>query len=136
MSDDATLEPPRPQRPTRYPAHLAAMIPSSLKAQIVAAAAASSQGDVVRRWLVAGRDLEEALAAHPDLTERVVRLGRESGVSMADALGKLLDFATREADRRVERHAKIAGAVGEALASDGIPFDGISVGDFEISLDG
>jgi hypothetical protein len=58
----ATPDPIRRPRPTKYPAHLAAMLPAELKTAIVetADAGGESQGDVVRRWLELGRAIDGA----------------------------------------------------------------------------
>lgn len=138
---NATPKPIRRSRPTKYPARLAIMLTQHQRDGIDAAAA--DRGDeaiapVVRDWLALGRDLEEALRHpdFPDLGERVEALRREAATSRADALARLLDFATREAVRRRDRNSAIAARLAESMAADGVPFDGVEYGTASIDLRG
>lgn len=136
MTDTATPEARTAPRPTKYPMHLAVMISEPMKAEIVAAAAGSSQGEIVRRRLELGAELEEAFAMHPELEASVARLARDGSVTPAAALGTLIDFAVREAARRLERNARLAIATARAFAeTTGIEPDGVSVGEVSLSLD-
>lgn len=140
---NATPKPIRRSRPTKYPARLAIMLTQHQRDGIDAAAA--ERGDeaiapVVRDWLALGRDLEEALQHpdFPDLGERVEALRRESKreISRADALARLLDFATREAVRRRDRNTALATRLAESMAADGGPFDGVEYGTASVDLRG
>ena len=128
MTDNATPEPKRAPRPTKFPAHLAAMISAEMKREIVDAAAGLTQGEVIRRRLELGKDLDDALAVHPELEANVRRLAREGGVVFSSALATLVDFAVREADRRSERNANAAAALARSMAEvDGAELGGVSI---------
>lgn len=138
---NATPKPIRRSRPTKYPARLAIMLTQHQRDGIDAAAADRDEATiapVVRDWLALGRDLEEALQHpdFPDLGERVEALRREAGTSRADALARLLDFATREAVRRRDRNTAIATRLAESMAADGVPFDGVECGMASVDLRG
>jgi hypothetical protein len=140
---NATPEPTRERkrrrirRATKYPAHLAVMLPAELKTSIIsfAAVGGESQGDVVRRWLEIGRSLD----GNDDVIdrERVRRLAAEADppICEADALAVLVEWALREIDRRTKRNAELAANVARDFQAGGISLDGVEVGNVEISVD-
>lgn len=96
----------------------------------------TSKGDVARRWMKLGRDLEEALAAHEGLADRVEALRAEAATSNAAAIGRLLDFATLEARRRQKRDGELARMLVRRFAEDGVAIDGVDVGSVSIEIEG
>lgn len=135
MTDNTTPERKSAPRPTKFPKHLAVMISEPMKLEIIESSKGSSQGEIVRRRLELGRDLEAAFVEHPELEANVRRLAREGSVEVSRALGLLVDFAVREADRRSERNANAAAMLARGMAEAGFAPDGVDVGNVSIALE-
>lgn len=139
MTTETTTPTRRPNysRPTKYPARLSTMLSASAREAIddLIEQRDVTLGEVARSIIDDGLVLNAALA-EPGLRASVEKLARDGGVTVADAIGTMLDFATREAARRTERNAKLAQGVAQAFfETTGIQPDGISAGNVDISLD-
>lgn len=142
MNTDASPKRGRPPGQAIYPRQLSFAVSASMyddvekRTHVVGDVPDRSKGDVARELMAAGRDLIDALGSVDDLAERVEALRAESGVSRAQALGTLLDFATKEARRRQRRDRELATRLAQSMADDGIPFDGLAVGSVDIAVEG
>ncbi len=138
MTDNATPKRrPNYSRPTKFPARLSTMLSKAARQAIddLVEQRDTTLGDVARSIIDDGLVLDAALA-EPGLRADVERLASEAGVTMADALGTMLDFAVRETRRRTERNARLAQEAARTFSEvTGIVPDGVSVGNVEISLD-
>lgn len=139
MTDNATPKRrPNYSRPTKFPARLSTMLSKHDRAAIdgLVEARGVTLGEVARGVIADGLDLDEAYNAAPGLREDVRRLAADAGVSEAEAIKTMLDFAVRESRRRTERNAKLAHGVAVAFAEvTGIEPDGVSVGNVDLALD-
>lgn len=95
-TEDATTEPIRAPRPTRFPAHLAVMLTAETKADIVDRAEGSSQGEIVRDALELGLALREAFNTWPGLEAELERMRLQADVELATALGTFLDRGLKD----------------------------------------
>lgn len=136
MSHDATPKRARPSysRPTKYPAALPRTMTATAQREAVDAireARDLTLGDTMRALISDGLVLDAALA-EPGLRADIERMAREGGVTVADAIGTMLDFAVRESRRRLERNAKIAHEIGAGLGEMGFMVDGVTVGGLDL----
>lgn len=138
MTDNATPKSrPNYSRPTKFPARLSTMLSQSARDTIddLVEQRDTTLGDVARSIISDGLVLDAALA-EPGLRADVERLARDAGVTVADAVGTMLDFAVRETRRRTERNARLAEGVARTFAEvTGIEPDGVSVGNVDLALD-
>lgn len=113
MTDNATPKTrPNYSRPTKFPARLSTMLSKAARDAIddLVEERDVTLGDVARSIIDDGLVLNAALA-EPGLRADVERLARDAGVTTADAVGTMLDFAVRETRRRTERNAELARGV-------------------------
>lgn len=141
MTDNATPKKKRPtySRPTKYPDSLPrtmTTIEQRSHVDAIKVRTGSTYGEVIRELVDDGLTLAEAYASQPALRAEVARLARDGGVTEAEAVATMLDFAVRESKRRLERNAKLAIEMGNSLAEAGAPFDGISIDGVDVHFEG
>lgn len=102
MTDNATPKPKRRgySRPTLYPARLAVMLTTEMRDELDALVeeTGASLGEIARNLLADGLIYADV---PPETRHDVSRLARDGGVSEAEAITTMLDFAARESERRV-----------------------------------
>ena len=131
MTDNATPKTrPTYSRPIRYPAALPRTMTTTEQRAAVEEAAGRDDvgmGVIIRDLVGDGLVLHAAYTNDPSLRGAVHRMAADAGVSEAEAVATMLDFAVRESRRRMERNARIAIGVGEGLSEIGFEVDAIDV---------
>jgi hypothetical protein len=102
MTDNTTPQRRRNySRPTRFPARLSTMLTLEQRREIdeLIELRKATLGEVTRDVLDAGLVYSDVAAG---CRAEVTRLAKEAGVSDANALEQLIDFAVRESERRAK----------------------------------
>lgn len=140
MTDNATPKTrPTYSRPIRYPAALPRTMTTTEQRAAVEEAASRDDvgmGVIIRDLVGDGLVLHAAYANDPSLRGAVHRMAADAGVSEAEAVATMLDFAVRESRRRMERNARLAHEIGAGLGEMGYMVDGVEIGGVSLSADG